>query len=159
MAEDSGDEILTLRIAGLGHSIALEVPSESTVGELKVTIESNTKLPVEYQKLLARGSKLEDNDVVLSQAGIKNRTKIMLMHSAVYAAEKEGFELLSRVEEEIDELAAKKDSLTKTVIREFVTRICCKLDEIQIQGSTNLRARRKMLLQRAEALDQSTAQS
>ena len=119
----------------------------------KLCLEENTKLPPEYQKLLARGSKLEDDGMSLAEAGIKDRTKIMLMHSAAYVAEKEGFEQLSKVELEITELAAKRDSLASVALGELVTRICCKLDEIQTKGSANLKARRKTLLQRAEALD------
>lgn len=153
MANDIPSENLTLRVAGLGHSITIEVPGDSSVGTLKSLIEEKTNLPSEYQKLLARGSKLEDDALSLSEAGIKDRTKIMLMHSAVYASEKDGFEQLSKVEVEITELAAKKDSLASVAFSELVTRICCKLDEIPTNGSANLRSRRKALLQRAQALD------
>jgi large subunit ribosomal protein L40e len=146
--------MITLRVTGLGHTLTLEVESSLTVGELKQRIEDDTELPVDYQRLLARGSKLEDNESTLASEGIKDRTKIMLMHSALYAQEKEGFEALSKLSKEIDDLAAKKDSSSPIFVREEVTRICCRLDEVDTKGSSNLRATRKKLLAKAEALDE-----
>ena len=151
---------LTLRVSGLGYSITFEQlpPDSTTVNDLKQKIFQQTNLPVEYQRLLARGHKLDDVDgnMSLGQAGIKDRTKIMLMHNELYAKEKDIYDQLSKVEKEIDDLEAanqKDDGLAHPVVSEMVTRICCKLDAIQTDGSTNLRSRRKMLLRRAEALD------
>ncbi len=145
--------MITLRVAGLGHTLTLDVEGSATVGELKRRVHQYTHLPVEYQRLLARGSKLEDNDCTLDDAGIKDRTKIMLMHSELYVKEKEGFESLSKLSEEIDELAAKKDSESPRALQELVTKICCRLDQVDVKGSENLRAKRKALLTRAESLD------
>lgn len=145
--------MITLRVTGLGHTLTLEIESSTTVGDLKDCIQQHTHLPSEYQRILARGSKLEDNDCTLEDASIKDRTKIMLMHSALYIQEKEAFESLSKLSKEIDELAEKKASKSPDEIREDVTNICCRLDQVDVKGSENLRAKRKALLAAAESLD------
>ena len=151
--ESPSKQMTTMRVSGLGHSLTFGLISSATVRELKQRIEQETRLPVEYQSLLARGSKLDNDDLSLAEAGIQVRTKIMLMHNNLYTHEKEGFEALTRLEEEITALASKKDTSTPVLIRELVTKICCRLDEVEILGSSTLRARRKDLLKRAESLD------
>jgi hypothetical protein len=37
----------------------------------------------------------------------------------------------------------------------MVTRICCKLDEVDTKGSENLRAQRKELIRKAESMEAS----
>ena len=147
-----------LRIAGLGHSLPLEVDADTTtVGALKEIIETNTGLPPCYQRLLARGTKLdsaESESLSLKDAGVKDRTKIMLLHSAVYAQEKQGFEALAAIASEVDDLANKASTMDPKLMAELVTRLCCRLDEVDTAGSANLRARRKALLHRAEKLEQ-----
>ena len=150
--------MVTLRVAGLGHTLTLEVEPSSPVGELKQRIRDETGLPVEYQRLVARGSKLEDNEATLDETGIKDRTKVMLMHSATYAQEKEGFEALSKLANEIDELKKMKESSSPEVFREMVTRLCCRLDGVDTKGSDNLRTKRKELLLKAQALDELSSQ-
>jgi hypothetical protein len=152
-------KMITLRVTGLGHTLTLEVESSLTVGEMKQRIEDDTEIPVEYQRLLARGSKLDNNDSTLASEGIKDRTKIMLIHSALYAQEKEGFEALSKLSKEIDDLAAEKDSSSPISIHELVTIICCRLDDVDTKGSSNLRSKRKNLLAKAEALDETPGDS
>jgi Ubiquitin family/BAG domain len=151
--ESPSKPMTTMRVSGLGHSLTFGLISSATVRELKQRIEQETRLPAEYQSLLARGSKLDNDDLSLAEAGIQDRTKIMLMHNNLYTQEKEGFEALTRLEEEITALASKKDTSTPVLIRELVTKICCRLDEVEILGSSTLRARRKDLLKRAESLD------
>ena len=147
-------EMITLRVTGLGHTLTLEIESSSTVGDLKTCIQQHTNLPSEYQRLLARGSKLENDYCTLDDACMKDRTKIMLMHSALYVQEKDGFESLSKLSKEIEVLAASKASRSADEIREDVTNICCRLDQVDVKGSENLRAKRKALLAAAESLDQ-----
>ena len=135
--------------------MTLDVAESWTVGDLKQRIQEDTDIPIEYQRLLARGSKFDDNGNTLTSEGVKDRTKIILMHSPLYAQEKEAFETLSNLSKEIDDLARKKDesSLSSVFVHEIVTRICCRLDEVDTKGSINLRDRRKKLIVRAEALD------
>ena len=151
--ESPSKAMTTIRVSGLGHSLTFGLISSATVRELKQRIEQETRLPAEYQSLLARGSKLDNDDVSLADAGIQDRTKIMLMHNNLYTLEKVGFEALARLEEEITALASKKETSKPVLIQELVTKICCRLDEVDIMGSAILRARRKDLLKRAELLD------
>lgn len=151
--EDPENAMITLRVSGLGHSSTFGLISSASVGELKKRIEQDYRLPVEYQRLLARGTKLEDDEISLADVGIEDRTKIMVMHNDLYAKEKETFEALSRIDKEIRDLTEQRATTQPAVVRELVTRICLRLDEVQVKGSETLRARRKVLLTRAEALD------
>jgi hypothetical protein len=153
MASDASS--ITLRITGLGHTLTLKFSSSTTIGCLKQEIASHTKLPAVYQRLLARGSKLESDTVTLEDAGLMDRTRIMLLHNALYAQEKEGFEALSALAKEIEDLAQTKDSISSTAMSEMVTRICCKLDEVDTKGSENLRSQRKELIRKAESMEAS----
>lgn len=145
----------TLRVAGLGHLLTLQLSSQTTIGGLKQEIEQNTGIPAFYQRLLARGSKLDCNEITLEEAKIKDRTRIMLLHNELYGQEKEGFEALEAVSREIEDLARKKESTSPTVLTELVTRLCCRLDGIDTAGSSNLRRKRKDLIRKAENLDSS----
>jgi hypothetical protein len=144
---------MKLRVTGLGHSLTLDMESGATIGELKTEIECQTTIPALYQRLLARGKKLDLDDLTLEEVGMKDRTKIMLMRNALYSKEKEGFERLSALAKEIDELKTKKETVADNVVSEMVTRMCCKLDAIETMGSENLRALRKELLRKAENID------
>eukprot|EP00546_Thalassionema_frauenfeldii_P016342 CAMPEP_0178896900 /NCGR_PEP_ID=MMETSP0786-20121207/1443_1 /TAXON_ID=186022 /ORGANISM="Thalassionema frauenfeldii, Strain CCMP 1798" /LENGTH=154 /DNA_ID=CAMNT_0020567381 /DNA_START=58 /DNA_END=519 /DNA_ORIENTATION=- len=149
MAQD-----LTLRVAGLGHNLILEVSSLSTLKDLKLEIESRTSLPVGYQRLIGRGMKNLDNDeVTLESLDIQDRTKLLLLHNKNYAIDKEGLEAINELQKEIDQLSANIDAEKPEVVRELVTRICCKLDGIDTQGSNTLRALRKEAIRKAESLD------
>ena len=159
--EEEAAATFTLRIAGLGHTITLEdVPSTATIGFVKSEVTKQTNLPIFYQRLLARGTKLEDDDMTLVDAGIKDRTKIMLLHNALYAQEKECYESLSKIDKDIDDLTTKKGETESKVITELVTRICCRLDDVEIpKESQNLRQFRKDLLRKAERIDDSNTSS
>ena len=149
------EQHMTLRVAGVGHSLTLELDQSATVGDLKLMIEQKTRLPCAYQRLVTRGKSLDDPDATLIDKGIENRTKLMLLHSALFAQDKSVFEQLDKIENEIFELEAKaeKESVDPIGIKELVTQICCRLDEVDVKGSDNLRQKRKNALKRAEALD------
>jgi len=161
-----------LKITGLGYSLSLELdPDSTTVANLKAAIEEQTGLPPVYQRLLARSTKLDDaaaSELSLSEAGLKDRTKIMLLHSAIFAQEKEGFAALQSISKEMQDLSdrVKKQSgedlpqpaFEPEAVSEFVTRLCCRLDEIDTAGSENLRAQRKALLKRAEQIEKDAHQ-
>jgi hypothetical protein len=125
-------------------------------------IEEETGLPVQYQRLLTRGIKLDDdsarqgNSKTLHEVGIVHRTKFILLHSPIYAKEKDTYDKLKEIEKEIVELEESKTEkllLDPAVVSEMVTRICCKLDQIDVKGSTTLRSQRKQMLHRAERLE------
>lgn len=152
------DNLLTLKVTGLGHKITLEVAETATVSDLKQDIHSHVPtLPPTYQRLLCRGKKLDDNEATLSSLNIKNRTSIMLLHNELYAADKEAMEAISLLEQEIHELAATQGEIPKDVLQERITLICCKLDGVDTHGSESLRAMRKEALKKAEALDSSSS--
>ena len=144
---------VSIKIAGLGHNFTLEMASpKETLGSLKSQIERHTELLPAYQRLVCRGLKLDDDSQSLEDIGIVDRTKIMLLHSPLYAQEKDTFEALMTVSTEIDDLGG-QSGVEPKVMTELVTRICCKLDAIDTAGSTHLRAKRKELLKKAESID------
>jgi hypothetical protein len=150
-------ENLTLRVVGLGHSLTLDMDKSGTIGALKEQVERETDLPAGYQRLVARGKKLDDDSVTLASMGIEHRTRLMLLHNEFYAADQTGVTAINALTKEIDELVAKADSTSPALIHELVTQICCKLDAIDTNGSDKLRTMRKQAIAKAEALDISSS--
>lgn len=150
-------ENLTLRVTGLGHSMTLNMKKTGTVGALKEQVERETELPAGYQRLVARGKKLDDDSVTLESLGIEDRTRLMLLHNQFYAADQAGVTAINALTKEIDELAAKANSTSPAVTHELVTQIFCKLDAIDTNGSDKLRTMRKQAIAKAEALDISSS--
>ena len=160
---NSDDTLITLRISGLGHTITLENLSSTntTIDQLKEMIENHSKIPTIYQRLISRGHKLDqdedkdDNVTTLQNIGMKDRTKIMLLHNKLYSVEKDSYEELMKLSQELDDimiLKKEKEETSEDVIHELVTRICCKLDSVDMKGSEHLKQLRKKLLQKAETI-------
>lgn len=148
-------EKLTIRVVGLGHDVTFDVPPSATVGDLKGEVENRTSLLPAYQRLISRGKNLEDDAATLETVGIEHRTRLMLLHSERFAADREGVSRIAALEGEIDELESRSASLSEAEIHELVTQICCKLDGVDTRGSESLRAMRKRAIKRAEDLDRS----
>eukprot|EP00525_Craspedostauros_australis_P012510 CAMPEP_0198114124 /NCGR_PEP_ID=MMETSP1442-20131203/5592_1 /TAXON_ID= /ORGANISM="Craspedostauros australis, Strain CCMP3328" /LENGTH=191 /DNA_ID=CAMNT_0043771359 /DNA_START=101 /DNA_END=676 /DNA_ORIENTATION=+ len=151
-----------LRVAGVGYSVILHIPascadSPTTVGDLKAIIENEIALPARYQRLLARGKPLKDDDAALHEYGIRDRTRVMLLHSAEYAQDRVSFEKLGVIAKEIADLESKAtdgpNAMPANVLHELVTQLCCKLDDVDVHGSETLRSFRKKLLRGAEAIE------
>ncbi len=156
------EEKLTIKVTGLGHKLTLKDLSSvsTTVEDLFQTIEEQTGLPSRYQKLIGpqKLNIVYSDDLIqksLADLGIKHRTKLMLLHSPNYQAEKDTYEQLRSVETEINNLekSIRQQAQKEGYVAEMVTRICCKLDAIDTSGSQGLRAHRKKLIQTAEGLE------
>ena len=94
------EQTTTIRVSGLGHKLTLkDLPaSTTTVSDLRTKVYDATGLPPRFQKLIGP-QKLNinyynENDEqydstlktkTLSELGIKDRTKLMLLHSPIYA--------------------------------------------------------------------------
>mmetsp|Transcript_17183 Transcript_17183/g.37592 ORF Transcript_17183/g.37592 Transcript_17183/m.37592 type:complete len:187 (+) Transcript_17183:151-711(+) len=166
---------ITIRVAGLGHKVTLkDIPaSTTTVDDLRTKVFEATGLPPRFQKLIGPQrlniNYIDDEDDdkydavlgnrTLAELGIKDRTKLMLLHSPLYSSEKDAYEKLQRVRQEINELdrSIRNGTNTETkkpgFVSEIATRICCRLDVIDVAGSKALRAQRKELIQKAEGLE------
>jgi hypothetical protein len=150
---------LTLRVSGLGHTLTFDVPASASVLDVKAHIETLTSLPCPYQRLLSRGKKLDQDNATLSSCGILDRTKLMLLHNELYTNDKEGIAALLAIEQEVTQLSEAQrrgystDKDDGVALHEAVTRICCKLDAVEIHGSEYLRSMRKKILAKAEALE------
>jgi hypothetical protein len=143
---------LTIQVSGLAHKLTLEFPETTTIDQMKQEIELRTSLPAEYQRLICRGKKLDDNNATLQSLDIRNRTSIMLLHNEFYAADKQALDEIMELSRELDQICA-STNMNKEMIREKVTVICCKLDGLDTHGSEPLRAMRKQVLEKAELVD------
>jgi hypothetical protein len=151
-AKDDASPMISLRITGLGNTLTFAHSASATVSSLQEEIARGTGVPAVYQRLLARGHKLEDGNATLAEVGLQDRTKVMLLHNALYAQEKPGWEALAALALKVEALAA--DPPTDTAaLSDRVTRLCCALDAVDTLGSEHLRARRRTLLRQAERLD------
>lgn len=150
---------LTLRVSGLGHTLTFDVPAFASVGDVKAHIEALTSIPCPYQRLLSRGKKLDLDSATLTSCGILDRTKLMLLPNELYTKDKEGIAAFLAIEQEVTQLAEAQrngdsvDTDDGVTIDEAVTRICVKLDAVEIHGSEHLRSVRKKILAKAEALE------
>jgi hypothetical protein len=175
--------LITLRITGLGHNMTLkDLPSTTmTMAELMTKIYNSAGLIPRYQRLIGpRGLKIDSNndndngggggdEKTLFEIGIKDRTKLILMHSPLYTNEKDSYEKLIEIEKEINDLKSSiliresnndnnnnnnnNNNHKPIVVSEMVTRICCKLDLVDTVGSTFIRSQRKELIKKAEGLE------
>jgi hypothetical protein len=171
---------ITLRITGLGHNMTLTDLSSTTMtmAELMTKIYNSTGIIPRYQRLIGpRGLKIDSNndnsngngnggdEKTLFEIGIKDRTKLILMHSPLYSNEKDSYEKLIRIEKEINDLEKiiliresinnnnNNDHQKPFVVSEMVTRICCKLDLVDTVGSIFIRLKRKELIKKVEGLE------
>ena len=173
---------ITLRITGLGHNMTLQDLSSTTMtmAELMTKIYNSTGIIPRYQRLIGpRGLKIDSNndnsndngngdggdEKTLFEIGIKDRTKLILMHSPLYSNEKDSYERLIGIEKEINDLKNSiliresinndhnNDHKKPIVVSEMVTRICCKLDLVDTVGSIFIRLKRKELIKKVEGLE------
>ncbi|KAL7533459.1 hypothetical protein ACHAXR_010385 [Thalassiosira sp. AJA248-18] len=156
--------VIRLRIAGLGHAIELEASPTATLGELKEEIAGKIDLPPPYQRLVAKRKKLDDDTMVLGPTimdgntilgmgiGLEDRTKILLLHSPLYANDKEGIDKLSELNKEINkiDMARRTRDMKNKMVQELIIQICCKIDGVDTNGSESLRTYRKLTVKKAE---------
>ncbi len=146
------ERTMLLKVVGGGHNVELSVPDDATIRQVKEAVETSTGLAPEYQRLLYRGKAFDDDSVSAISAGLADRTKVMLMHSAAYARDQQAIEALKAVEREIDALEAKRGALSSVALEGLSTQLCCKLDAVEVGDSDGLRASRKRLLMRCDGL-------
>ena len=140
--------VVRLKLTGCGQSLELEVENGETVGRLldKCAEEMGNGVSRRHVKLVARGKNLDESSAQLSleAAGIRDRTKMMIMHTANYHAEKAGVAKLA-------ELAARADAVADPASaagQEMLTQLLCEVDGVDAGGSEWLRAQRKALVKR-----------
>lgn len=159
---------LTLRIRGLGHSLEICLSPKATVEELQTKIESLTGLAAPYQRIIVKGKNLtanvtDDTPKRLLELGLSAGSiyKGMLMYASAYNRDKKALEEITALNNELDILLQKTmnprkadgKNLLSDSVREMVTSICCRLDVVDVSGSTTLRDMRRKVLHRAEDVD------
>ena len=93
--------------------------------------------------------------------GLEDRTKLLLLHSPLYATDKEGVETLKGIHAEIDKVDAGRRSreMDNKTVHELITQLCCKCDEVETNGSEALRMMRKETIRRAEGVAKKSDES
>lgn len=156
--------VIRLRVAGLGHYFELDSAPTVTLGDLKEEIEKKTDLPSPYQRLVAKRKKMDDDTMVLGPTimdgntiismgiGLEDRTKILLLHSSLFAKDEEGIDKLTKLIERIDEIDAGRRSrdIDNKTVQEFIIQVMCKIDCVETNGSEALRKMRKLTIRKAE---------
>lgn len=143
-------ESIRVKVVGLGHSLELKLPNSVTIAEIKTEIETVTRLPPAYQRILFRGKAFTNGSQSAAEAGIVDRTKLMLVHSQEYSRDSVAAESLAAVALEIDELEAKV--LSAPALEEMTTQLLIKLDGIETGDSATLRELRRAQIRRVERL-------
>mmetsp|Transcript_20833 Transcript_20833/g.51665 ORF Transcript_20833/g.51665 Transcript_20833/m.51665 type:complete len:168 (-) Transcript_20833:120-623(-) len=121
---------ISLRITGLGNKFDLnDLPAEkTTVADLRLKVAERTGVPPRFQKFLGP-QKLnitynEECDLAeksLADLRIQDRTRLLLLHAPNYQMEKEGYQQLLKVQDEINILEKKH---SKSLERNRATKVC-----------------------------------
>ncbi|PPD89700.1 hypothetical protein GOBAR_DD13346 [Gossypium barbadense] len=111
-ATSSAGPMIKIDVAYGSAQHQLFVPSHSTVGELKKQIAEETGLEPDKQRVLFRGKEKED-DVHLSSAGMKDKSKILVLENPTGKVKK--VEEMANVEEKVEELIARKESKVEEI--------------------------------------------
>ena len=143
---------IRLRVAGLGHDCQFEVTDSSTLADIKSIVAAKTGIPPPYLLLLSRGKKLADGSATLSSLGVKDRTRLMLMHGPGWHVDESGINEVQAVCRSLDEIESRLSEVGANVVDELVTQACIRLDAVKVGDSKALRGLRKYALLRAEGL-------
>ena len=167
---DNQEDTITLRIRGMGHSLEMHFPSQATTHDLQTNIEHLTGLATAYQRIIIKGKTItateagdDASTTTLSQLGLSagSISKGMLMCTPAYKADQKALEQIKTLNNELDMVLQRKqhpdkmekDILSNGAVSELITSICCKLDAVDVSGSSTLRDMRKKVLHRAEEID------
>ncbi|MBA0734848.1 hypothetical protein Gogos_018738, partial [Gossypium gossypioides] len=109
-ATSSAGPMIKIDVAYGSAQHQLFVPSHSTVGELKKQIAEETGLEPDKQRVLFRGKEKED-DVHLSSAGMKDKSKILVLENPTSKVKK----VMANIEEKVEESIARKESKVEEI--------------------------------------------
>lgn len=140
--------VVRLKLTGCGQNLELEVENGETIGRVldKVAEEMAGGVSRRHVKLVARGKTLDESQaqLTLEAAGVRDRTKMMIMHTKPYHAEKAGVAQLAAISARADAVA----DPASIAGQEMLTRLLCEVDGVDAGGSEWLRAQRKALVKR-----------
>ena len=140
--------VVRLKLTGCGQNLELEVENGETIGRVldKVAEEMAGGVSRRHVKLVARGKTLDESQaqLTLEAAGVRDRTKMMIMHTKPYHAEKAGMAQLAAISARADAVA----DPASIAGQERLTRLLCEVDGVDAGGSEWLRAQRKALVKR-----------
>lgn len=93
------------------HCVSL--PGAATVGDLSLKLEELTAVPVGGQKIINRGKTLMNHDVNVTEAGIRNGSKLMLIGKKFNPEEDENYKQIVEAKKKIDSLAKKQSGISE----------------------------------------------
>lgn len=145
-----------LRVSGLGQAVEIAATSSTSVGEVRSRAAEDTGIPAAYLLLIHGGKKMTDDAATLADLGVGDRTRLMLMRTPAYAADRAGIDEVRSVMAELAGLDGDGNGASAPpdprFVDEAVTRACIRLDGIDTGGSDPLRQTRRAALRRAEDL-------
>ncbi|XP_030844916.1 BAG family molecular chaperone regulator 1-like isoform X1 [Strongylocentrotus purpuratus] len=93
------------------HCVSL--PGAATVGDLSLKLEELTAVPVGGQKIINRGKTLMNHDLNVTEAGIRNGSKLMLIGKKFNPEEDENYKQIVEARKKIDSLAKKQSGISE----------------------------------------------
>mmetsp|Transcript_278 Transcript_278/g.1084 ORF Transcript_278/g.1084 Transcript_278/m.1084 type:complete len:178 (-) Transcript_278:56-589(-) len=141
---------LRLKVAGLGQSFEWDVEASTTVAALRARCATALGVGPEHVKLVVRGKTFTDAEVALADAGLADRTRVMLLHTPAYHADSAAIEALRDLRHGVDELLLGASASDAAAREERLTQILCKLDAVD--GGPWVRAERRAAIRRIEDL-------
>ncbi|XP_784685.2 BAG family molecular chaperone regulator 1 isoform X1 [Strongylocentrotus purpuratus] len=93
------------------HCVSL--PGAATVGDLSLKLEELTAVPVGGQKIINRGKTLMNHDLNVTEAGIRNGSKLMLIGKKFNPEEDENYKQIVEAKKKIDSLAKKQSGISE----------------------------------------------
>ncbi|KAF7120149.1 hypothetical protein RHSIM_Rhsim13G0066900 [Rhododendron simsii] len=160
----SGDSMIKIKVSHGSSHHEINVPSQSTFGDLKRVLAHETGLKPKEQRLLFRG-KEKDDEECLHIVGVTDMSKVILVEDPASKERKveemkrnqyilQAYEAVAKVRVDVDKLSDKVIALAKTVEigskvedKEFVVLTellmvqLLKLDAIQADGEAKVQRR------------------
>uniref|UniRef100_A0A1X7UVA4 BAG family molecular chaperone regulator 1 n=1 Tax=Amphimedon queenslandica TaxID=400682 RepID=A0A1X7UVA4_AMPQE len=128
------------------EDILLEDPDSTSIGDLKAIIHEKFGVPIEAQKLIFKGKTLRKEDELVSEAGIKNNSKIMLLGRKTDPAQDECLKKLDNISESTNTIERKIKKVEQELegiekgflLSELVSESCDKLRKQSLSCNENL---------------------
>lgn len=136
-----------LKVGGCGLSFEIEFESSTTVATVLDVVAEKADVAPSHIKLLNRGKVLAGG--TLEAAGVRDRTKLMLVHTPDYHRDAKALEQIRTIRQKVD----------GDLNDELLTQLLCQLDAVDVTASDWLRQRRKQVISHIHGLSSQEASS
>mmetsp|Transcript_548 Transcript_548/g.1456 ORF Transcript_548/g.1456 Transcript_548/m.1456 type:complete len:144 (+) Transcript_548:26-457(+) len=133
------DDRCRLKVVGCGASLELDFAPSTAVEDVVAHVARHLDVGPQHLKLVFRGKVVGGG--TLDSAGVRDRTKLMCLHTELYHREKDALAAMADVRRR----AAAVDG-SSAAAEELRTQLLCGLDAVDVSTSDWLRAERKALI-------------